>query len=112
MNNYEWDDDTRAYYDMALQQENAALQAFNPVACRFAYAGFVSWSKGRLRRRKQAKVIELVTDKSTGRVTQLAKLPLDSLATEVYGRDGTARFGGYEHHLYELLAKEIRGLRV
>lgn len=111
MNNYEWDDDTRAYYDMALQQENAALQALNPVARRFAYAVFNSLSKGRNRRRKQVKTVELVTDKSTGRVSLMSKLPLDSLATEVYGRDGTAHFGGYDHHLHELLAKEIRGLR-
>lgn len=113
MFSYEWDDDTRDYYNMALREETAALQAFNPVARRFAYAVFNSLSKGRNRRRNAVKTVELVTDKITGSVRQLKNMPLDSLATEVYGRgdrDGV-KYGGYYHALHEKLLEDIRGLR-
>lgn len=111
MNNFEYDESTRQYYEMAFQAEKSALEAANPVARRFTYKGFVSWSKGQFRRRKGPKEIELVTDLSTGRVSQLKRLALDQLATEVYGRDGESYFNGYWHSLEERLAADIRGLR-
>lgn len=113
MNNFDYDEETRQYYEMALQEEERALQATSPVARRFTYAGFKSWSKGQFRRRKAVKEIELVTDRDTKKTQLLKNMPLDSLATEVYGRgdqDG-AKYGGYTHHLHEKLLQDIRGLR-
>lgn len=112
MNNFDFDEQTRQYYEMAFQEENAALQAASPVRRMFDYHAFVSWSKGRLRRRKWPKEIELVTLRGRGETHLLRKLPLDQLATEVYERDGESFFNGYFHSLDERLAAEIRGLKI
>lgn len=84
-------DDIAAWIAAAEEEYNGVFQQCDPVYNRFTVSYFVSDSKGKGRRRKHPKEVILVRDDWNAdyrnRWQTLEKLPLDEIATEVYGFD-------------------------
>ncbi len=111
MLSYEYDDATQQYQELVLAEIEAEAFRSNPITSWFKFSSFLSNSKGRTRRRSRPKHIEIVSYRARHESHLLKNLPLDTLATEIYGRDGEAKFNGYYHSIAEKLEADIRGLR-
>lgn len=97
--------------------QNEYLQTYtesDPIFTRFTVAYFSSYSKGRGRKRKHPKEIILVWDHFDGyirRYRPLEKMPLDTIATEVYGYDETHLGDKLGDDLLKIANRRKRGVK-